>query len=981
MQRLRPALLAAASLLLFAGCRDGAPTSSRDTGSPARDAAVTLDGDSVSAPPVPARPAVFLPPVGQPAELAGVFDPGLSPVVEICAADDAGCAAPVARFTTSEGTGSERVRVDDDGQAYVVNWHTSASPLTVGAAYRIRVTVDGTEAASRAVRVVSNGAGRRGVDGGELPVVNGRTLPIKFRVQKVRRLTVVVDSGAAGTPPQQDTMLPYGAQVAYAYQAGAGYHGLVVTVDGEPAPASGTVAMDRDRVITASAERDRTVPAGGEPLVASARAILTEADKPAAFQRHLDLVAGVYDRMELEAAIAHMDSVYAVAYDPVADSAAIRVAHEALANHVFAVSPGHGESGAGAGLRAGRGSRAALAAAPAGKVTYFTVNGVLTDPAGAADNMLAAQKAARDAGVLGPNDEFRLFYNATFRHADNGGLAVTRCFDQAFRDRTLLGYLLLIPRLVKCSAEALGRFLWNNDLTEAIREVLNVTGTLAHGAEPDSRAWADTVRNRLVDGHNLIVMPHSQGNLVTQEALHINRDSRPETQERLCVGVVSAAAPVSGHFLLRPGLEKGLYVEYDFILWLPFTQDYTQVTTDKSKDAHKTWSKWYWKITGLSGPIEVFKRFGLHSFTDSYLGARQSRDYIIGALRAERQTLVTMPECAVARVAAVEVSPATQTLSQGGAAQLTAVARDSAGAVLNGRTFTWASSNPSVATVSASGVVTGVGQGTASITATAEGVTGSAQVTVSAIVASVEVSPSTVTLEPGATRDLDAVARDAWGRAVSGRAVAWASSNDAVATVSPTGGVTAVAEGIARVTATVDGVEGSATITVAATPPPSQSLVLAVGQASSWTVTPASTGAVTLRFDARIDAGSTAGNSTLLEVTVNGVPVTPAVLANKAADYTYTVRGGTEPYYQNRGSFAGQADPYWGLFWSPDFSQNNDPSNYYAVAGGQAYTFVLDLSAMVNRGQVNTVTLRNHGEWLQNLGLAPVIFLRDVSVQ
>jgi hypothetical protein len=146
-------------------------------------------------------------------------------------------------------------------------------------------------------------------------------------------------------------------------------------------------------------------------------------------------------------------------------------------------------------------------------------------------------------------------------------------------------------------------------------------------------------------------------------------------------------------------------------------------------------------------------------------------------------------------------------------------------------------------------------------------------------------------------------------------------------------------------------------------------------------VTPGATGTVTLRFDARIDMGSTAGNSTLLEVTVNGVPVTAAALANKAPEYTYINRGGTEPYYQNRGSAFGQADAYWGLFWSPDFTRNNDPADFYAVSGGNAYTYVLDITALVNRGQANTVTLRNHGEWLVNLGLQPVIYLRDVSVQ
>ena len=62
--------------------------------------------------------------------------------------------------------------------------------------------------------------------------------------------------------------------------------------------------------------------------------------------------------------------------------------------------------------------------------------------------------------------------------------------------------------------------------------------------------------------------------------------------------------------------------------------------------------------------------------------------------------------------------------------QLTAVARDASGAELEGRTVTWSSSASSVATVSSSGVVTGVAAGEATITASVEGRTASARVTV-----------------------------------------------------------------------------------------------------------------------------------------------------------------------------------------------------------------------------------------------------------
>lgn len=54
-------------------------------------------------------------------------------------------------------------------------------------------------------------------------------------------------------------------------------------------------------------------------------------------------------------------------------------------------------------------------------------------------------------------------------------------------------------------------------------------------------------------------------------------------------------------------------------------------------------------------------------------------------------------------------------------ATLTATVRDASGAVLTGHPITWSISTPSVATVSSAGVVTGVGPGIATLTATSDG--------------------------------------------------------------------------------------------------------------------------------------------------------------------------------------------------------------------------------------------------------------------
>lgn len=81
-------------------------------------------------------------------------------------------------------------------------------------------------------------------------------------------------------------------------------------------------------------------------------------------------------------------------------------------------------------------------------------------------------------------------------------------------------------------------------------------------------------------------------------------------------------------------------------------------------------------------------------------------------------------------VARISVTPASASVTVGGTAQLTAVAYDSAGAVLLGKTIAWSSSATTVASVTATGTVTGISAGAATITAAAEGKQATATVTV-----------------------------------------------------------------------------------------------------------------------------------------------------------------------------------------------------------------------------------------------------------
>ena len=166
-------------------------------------------------------------------------------------------------------------------------------------------------------------------------------------------------------------------------------------------------------------------------------------------------------------------------------------------------------------------------------------------------------------------------------------------------------------------------------------------------------------------------------------------------------------------------------------------------------------------------------------------------------------------------VASVSVTPATSSLVIGGTVQLSATTKDASGSTLNGRSVTWTTSDASIASVDGNGLVTAHALGSATITATSETKTATAQITVTeAPVATVAVSPASVTVALNATTQLSATTSDATGRVLTGRTVTWSSSDPSKATVDATGLVKGLAYGQVTITATSEGKTGTATVKV-----------------------------------------------------------------------------------------------------------------------------------------------------------------------
>lgn len=124
------------------------------------------------------------------------------------------------------------------------------------------------------------------------------------------------------------------------------------------------------------------------------------------------------------------------------------------------------------------------------------------------------------------------------------------------------------------------------------------------------------------------------------------------------------------------------------------------------------------------------------------MSSRRGRFVAVGVLmlaaacgseqKAADRVLVTEPmlaKGAPSAIRTVTVAPSSASLAIGATVQLTATARDNKGNVIS-TTFTWTSSNAAVATVTASGLVTGISAGSASIVATTGSKSASAAITV-----------------------------------------------------------------------------------------------------------------------------------------------------------------------------------------------------------------------------------------------------------
>jgi len=274
----------------------------------------------------------------------------------------------------------------------------------------------------------------------------------------------------------------------------------------------------------------------------------------------------------------------------------------------------------------------------------------------------------------------------------------------------------------------------------------------------------------------------------------------------------------------------------------------------------------------------------------------------------------------------IAVTPGAQSMAVGQTTQFTATGTfgnaNHASTQNITSSVTWSSSNTSVATVNSSGLATGVGAGTTTITASAAAFNGptssSATLAVTSSgggvaggsIVSISIIPGSQTVSaPGQTAQFIAIGTTSSGATVNvSSQIAWNSSSTAIGTVGATTGLaTAVGQGTTTITAIYTNTSGGTVVTGQAT------FIVSGGTAEKFTavsVTPASQALSASGQSTQLVALGTSGTTGLItDVTtasqIKWISTSPSIATVSA---TASAFAHDHPEFDFRGQLAGHRE-------------------------------------------------------------------------
>lgn len=524
-------------------------------------------------------------------------------------------------------------------------------------------------------------------------------------------LQVLISAGVTGSPADGADFRGAGTTVPYAFALSEGYENLTVRLDGRAVGPAGSVTIDSLHLLEASADPVISLSAAHLPILELAKAVGTSQDKVAAFQQYLEAV----EALTASIGVAEADSILAIidylAIDPDDAFRTELAIDSALAGRTFSLAADGNR-----GRMMASGSQAG--AAPFDSTIFVHINGAYTE-------QRAASQAARIVEGMVLTSSFSypitsrtiLVYNRTYSaQYDSTALRQIFCSRQYIRQGGTLGPHSRLDRYLTCRGVIAGEWAYGQDYVEALRQII-ATAAQSEVAEEDAVVFADTLEALAEQGHKVIVVAHSQGNLMTQQAVRTirARDFAWESSRPLCIGAVAMGAPLSDGWLVQPEELRGVSIRGDIILGIP----------ELGWSGHNSFPLTY---NALSDSLEAgLERLGVRRYVPHFRGPAIAREYLRWGVPAHmplRSYLGDPRGAAAVRQAMVDVhgalgrrcgprpvvAPRTASVRVGETVTLGAVLRAPiAGPGLPWQhPFTWTSLDPAIATVDSVGVVTGV---------------------------------------------------------------------------------------------------------------------------------------------------------------------------------------------------------------------------------------------------------------------------------
>ena len=284
---------------------------------------------------------------------------------------------------------------------------------------------------------------------------------------------------------------------------------------------------------------------------------------------------------------------------------------------------------------------------------------------------------------------------------------------------------------------------------------------------------------------------------------------------------------------------------------------------------------------------------------DGLITAVMNGTATISARSASASASITVTVMQTAGSISIEPTEATL-MALGETVQLAATVLDQNSQPVADAVVAWTSSDEAIATVSADGLITAVMNGTATITARSASASASITVTVMQTAGSISIEPTEATLMAlGETVQLAATVLDQNSQPVADAVVAWTSSDEAIATVSADGLITAVMNGTATISARSASASASITVTVMQTAgsisiEPTEATLMALGETVQLAATVLDQNSqpvadAVVAWTSSDEAIATVSADGLITAVMNGTATITARSASASASITVTV--------------------------------------------------------------------------------------------